>query len=122
MFDFYNGLGKIKWAVTAALIAVGGGLFIAMIIGALCFDIEAISVAPWFTGSVLIVFVLGFICALIFAILCAIFEFFARKPWPALFFIGALLLVFIGIIILWLVKKPAIDLGTYLAPIFSFLK
>ena len=119
---FETGMEKINKIVGGILAILGVGLLIALIIAVVFFDIEVASVAPWFMGSVGIIFAIGFICALVFGLILAVYYFFAKEPWPALVFIGAILLVFIGLIIMWAVKEPVIDLGAYLDPIFSFLK
>lgn len=115
---FHSCMEIIKWATIIALGVLGAGLFIALIIGAVFFDVEVASVASWFIGAVGIIFVLGLICALF----AAIVWFLISKPYVGGIFVAALLAVFLGLVIMWLVEKPAIDLGTYLDPIFSFFK
>lgn len=115
MFDH---LSVIKFILFLGLIVLGGALFVALILGGLFFDVEASYVASWFIGVILIVFVLLFI----YALFAFIGWFLFTRPFPGAFLVVALLAVFLGLIILWLVKKPAVDLGTYLDPIFSFLK
>ena len=116
MFDH---LTVIKKILAFGLAVLGGALFVTLILGAIFFDVEASYVASWFIGVILIFFVLLFIYALLAFIGWFLFT---RPLYPGAVFVLALLAVFLGLIILWLVNKPAVDLGTYLDPIFSFLK
>ena len=49
---FETGMGKINKIVGGILAILGAGLFSAMIIAVVFFDIEVASVASWFMGSV----------------------------------------------------------------------
>ena len=115
---FFNFWKVMKWILAGALAIVSIVLTLALILGGLFFDVDASVVAPWFIGVIGIIFVLMFVVAVV-SFIC---WFLGSRPYVIAILPVALILVFLGIIILWLIKKPMVDLGTYLQPIFSFLK
>ena len=105
--------------IAAAMVAIVGlVLTITLIVGGVFFDVDAYHVAPWIFGTVLV------IAALLFIIVMVAFIGWFLLPHPYMLgiVIAASVLVFLGTIFMWLIEQPAMDLGTYLQPLFAFMK
>ena len=115
MYKFF----KIFRYIAAATVAVVGVvLTITLIVGGVFFDVDAYHIAPWIFGTVLVIAALLFIIALV----AFIGWFLLPHPYMLGIVIAASVLVFLGTIFMWLIESPAMDLGTYLQPLFSFMK
>ena len=100
------------------LLGLGVALLIALLIGSIFFDFDAAVMASWFFATIFILFVF----VLILCIIAFICWFLGVPPWVLAGLFLGLFAILIGVIIMWAVKKPAVDLLPYLQPIFSIFK